>query len=469
VLDFEKQTITLVPTLPSSSLPAPQPPSSPGKRVVRVHQPEQAQTTVGITHRDLAADSLGYSLLLAARVIAAVYGGKSLNEAFLLLDTEPTVASVAARDVAYGALRNNGRGEFILGRLMTHPLKHAETQALLLAALYRLETRPNAAPMVVSQAVTAAGELSGGAFKGVVNGVLRNFLGQRERLFAELQHDDVAYFQHPAWWLARLRRVYPDDWRNIAAADNAPPPMTLRVNTRRISVDDYLGQLQAAEIAAEPMGSVALRLVKPLPVHRLPGFHAGLVSVQDAGAQRAAEWLDPAPGDYILDACAAPGGKTSHLLERADADVLALDIDAARAPRITKNLKRLGLTAKVRVADCLAVEQWWDGRQFDAILADAPCSAVGVARRHPDIKMLRRESDIRKLAHTQSLILDALWPLLKPGGKLLYATCSVFVEENAAQIDAFLVRWTDARRVGQEQWLPNERNDGFYYALLQKT
>ncbi|MDR2788156.1 MAG: 16S rRNA (cytosine(967)-C(5))-methyltransferase RsmB [Candidatus Accumulibacter sp.] len=417
----------------------------------------------------LDASSLGYSLLLAARVLVLVHAGKSLNEAFSLLAGEPDAARAAARDAIYGTLRSHGRGEFILGRLMKQPLTHAETQALLLAALYRLETRLEAAPMVVDQAVAAAGELTNGALKGVVNGVLRNFLRQRERLLTELRQDDVAYFQHPAWWLSRLRRAYPEDWQGIVAADNGPPPMTLRVNARRISVDDYLGKLQAAGIVAKPAGAVGLMLETPQPVNRLPGFTEGWVSVQDAGAQRAAELLDPAAGERILDACAAPGGKAAHLLERAEADLLALDIDAARMLRVENNLKRLGLTAGMRVADCLAVERWWDGRRFDAILADVPCSASGVARRHPDIKALRRESDIRRLAHAQAAILDALWPTLKSGGRLLYATCSVFVEENAAQTDAFLARWTDARRIAQERCLPNRENDGFYYALLRKT
>jgi 16S rRNA (cytosine967-C5)-methyltransferase len=407
--------------------------------------------------------------LLAARVLAPVLAGRSLGEALDLLAGEPAAARAAARDAAYGVLRGGGRGEFILGRLMARPLGHGEAQALLLAALYRLETRPGAEPMVVDQAVAAAGELAGGAFKGVVNGVLRNFLRQRERLLAELRRDDAAHFQHPAWWLARLRRAYREDWPRIVAAGNGPPPMTLRVNARRISVDAYLGELRAAGIEAKPVGGAGLRLATPLPVDRLPGFAEGWVSVQDAGAQRAAGLLDPVAGARVLDACAAPGGKTAHLLERADLDMLALDIDAARARRIEDNLGRLGLAADVRVGDCLAADRWWDGRPFDAILADAPCSASGVARRHPDIKRLRRESDIRKFARAQAAILDALWPLLKPGGKLLYATCSVFVEENDAQIDAFLARWTDARRLVQERWLPNDDNDGFYYALLRKT
>ena len=201
----------------------------------------------------------------------------------------------------------------------------------------------------------------------------------------------------------------------------------------------------------------------------MPGFFAGDVSVQDGGAQRAAELLAPSPGARVLDACAAPGGKTAHLLEIAEVDLLALDIDAARTRRIDANLQRLGLTASVKVADCLDVKRWWDGRPFDAILADVPCSASGVVRRHPDIKQLRRESDIRNLVHSQAAILDALWSLLKPGGKLLYATCSVFPEENSAQIDAFLVRQTGALRVLEEQLLPQQENDGFYYALLRKA
>lgn len=411
---------------------------------------------------------MGYSLLLGARVLAAVYGGKSLTEALLLLADELPVARSAAQDIAYGVLRRYGWGEFILGRLMARPLSHGETQALLLAALYRLDTRPDAAPMVVDQAVAASGELTGGALKGVVNGVLRSFLRQRESLLMALAKDDVAHHRHPSWWLARLRRGYPDRWQDIVAVANRPPPMTLRVNRRCASVADYQTRLASAGIVAQVVGESGLVLDKPIGVEFLPGFSDGCVSVQDAGAQRAAALLDPAPGSRVLDACAAPGGKTAHLLERADLDLLALDIDAIRTRRIEENLQRLHLCARTKVADCLDVRQWWDGKPFDAILADVPCSASGVGRRHPDIKVLRRESDIRRLVHTQAAILDTLWPLLKPGGSLLYATCSVFVEENSAQIDAFLVRQPDAQRVLEEQWLPQDSNDGFYYALLQK-
>ncbi len=461
----------LVPLLSSSSIP-----SSPasGKRIVRVRRPDGRGTPASnsgdttATSR-LARDSLGYSLLLGARVLASVHAGKSLNDALSLLAEEQSAARAAAQDLAYGVLRRYGWGEFLLGRLMSRPLTHAETQALLLAALYRLDTRPDAAPMVVDQAVAAAGELAGGGLKGVVNGVLRNFLRQRESLLAAAKQDEVARYWFPPWWLTRLRRTYRDGWQDIVAAGNTPPPMTLRVNRRRCSVGDYRERLAGLGMLAVPVGSCGLTLEKPVAVDVLPGFFDGWVSVQDAGAQRAAELLAPESGSRVLDACAAPGGKTAHLLEAADLDLLALDIDPARTRRIEDNLKRLGLTARVEAADCLALPQWWDGRPFDAILADVPCSASGVVRRHPDIKVLRRESDIRRLVHTQAAILDTLWSVLRPGGRLLYATCSVFVEENSAQIDAFLVRQPDAQRLVEEPWLPGENNDGFYYALLRKA
>jgi 16S rRNA (cytosine967-C5)-methyltransferase len=444
-------------------------PSRPTSRIVRVRKAAAPAASSPSASGALADDSLGWSLLLAARVLVQVFSGRSLSEALLLLSRELPAARAAAQDVAYGVLRRHGRGEFILGRLMSRPVTHPEAQALLLGALYRLESRPDSSPMVVDQAVAAAGELAAGAFKGLVNGVLRNYLRQRDELLVAIDADDVARYQHPAWWLARLRRAHGEHWQAIAAIGNSQPPMTLRVNPRRANRADYLARLAAAGLAASPVGRHGLILDKPAPVEALPGFFDGVVSVQDAGAQRAAELLAPAPGSRVLDACAAPGGKTAHLLELAELDLLALDIDAGRTQRIDENLQRLGLQATLKVADCSAVGRWWDGRPFDAILADVPCSASGVVRRHPDIKQLRRESDIRRFAHTQAAILDALWPVLKPGGTLLYATCSVFTEENSAQIDAFLVRQPGVVRVHEEQLLPCQENDGFYYALLRKA
>lgn len=416
----------------------------------------------------LPKDSLGWTLLLAARVLATVHGGRSLAEGLPALADELPATRAAVQEIVYGVLRQFARGPAILGRLMTKPLMHAETQALLQAALYRLETRPDATHTVVDQAVRAAGELAGGVFKGLVNGVLRSFLRQRDTLLQQLAGNDEVRFQHPSWWLARAQRMYPDQWPTMMAAGNGLPPMTLRVNRRHGTRDDYLRRLAEAGLEARAVGVSGAMLATPVPVEQLPGFSLGDVSVQDAGAQRAAELLVPSNGLRVLDACAAPGGKTAHLLELADLDLLALDIDAQRARRVEDNLRRLNLQATVKVADCAIVADWWDGRPFDAILADVPCSASGVVRRHPDIKHLRRESDIRRFAATQAAILDALWPLLQPGGRILYATCSVFAEENGGQIDAFLYRHPDAARMSEEQLLPDAEHDGFYYALLVK-
>jgi len=411
---------------------------------------------------------MALSLLLAARLIAAVRGGSSLTQALAALDKQAPEARAAAQDVAFGSLRCYGRGEFILRRLLARALPHAEIEALLLGAFFRLQTRPGAAHLVVDQAVTAAGELAGGAFKGLVNGVLRNFLRQQEELQAAMAADEEARYQHPQWWVRRLRRAYPEQWQAIVGAGNQQAPMTLRINPRRGSLTDYLVRLQVSGLAARQVGTHALLLREPIAFHLLPGFSEGLLSIQDAGAQRAAELLAPIAGERILDCCAAPGGKTAHLLETADVDLLAVDIDPVRSARIEENLRRLGLLAKVRVADCRTADGWWDGRPFDAILADVPCSASGVVRRHPDIKYLRRESDIRQFVRLQGELLDRLWPLLKPGGRLLYATCSVFAEENDGQIDAFLFRQADAQRMTSARLLPDNDHDGFYYALLHK-
>ncbi|MDR0776255.1 MAG: 16S rRNA (cytosine(967)-C(5))-methyltransferase RsmB [Azonexus sp.] len=414
----------------------------------------------------LPSDSLAFALLQAARIHLAVLAGQSLAEG--QLGRIEAVARPAVQDLVYGSLRRYGRGDFLLGRLLSHPLVAEEIRCLLLVALYRLETRPEAAHTVVDQAVRAAGELAGGRFGGLVNGVLRNYLRRETELLTALSTDPLASSQHPAWWLAELQRAYPGDWSAIVAAGNTPPPMALRVNPRRGSRAEYLERLAAEDIAARPLGEAGLALDRPLPVERLPGFAAGLVSVQDPGAQRAAELFDPAPGSRVLDACAAPGGKTAHLLERADIDLLALDLKPARCRRVTANLERLGLNAAVLAADCARPDRWWDGRPFDAILADVPCTASGVVRRHPDAKWLRRAEDIASFAASQARILDALWPLLRPGGKLLYATCSLFPAENGEQVARFLARQPLARRCHEEQLLPTAEHDGFYYCLLNK-
>lgn len=418
-------------------------------------------------HAALPPDSLAFALLAAAQSVAAVIGGQSLADG--LLQKAPAAVRPAVQDLVYGTLRQFGRGDFLLARLLQKPLSLTEVRALLLTALFRLQQRPETAHTVVDQAVAAAATLAGGRFKNLVNAVLRNFLRQRETLEAAIAADAVASTQHPAWWLDRLRQDWPQQCAAIIAADNGQAPMALRVNRRRLTRDAWLSEMALAGISGQASGADGVLLDKPQPVERLPGFAAGLVSVQDLGAQRAAPLLAPQPGSRVLDACAAPGGKTAHLLELADLDLVALDLKAARCRRIEDNLSRLGLSATVKVADCIDTKNWWDGRPFDAILADVPCTASGVVRRHPDAKWLRRESDIASFAATQARLLDALWPLLRGGGKLLYVTCSLFAAENSEQMRDFLRRHPDAGRIDEIQLLPDAEHDGFYYCLLHKA
>lgn len=398
------------------------------------------------------------SLRAAAPAVAAVLAGRTPDA--LLADVTPALRP-AVLDLTFTTLRDHGRGDFLLGRLLEKPLKDKTAQALLLIALARLERRPEEAHTLVDQAVTAAGK----PFKGLVNAVLRNFLRRRDELLAAAEADEVAHWRHPRWWLETLRAAYPDQWQDIAAAGNSHPPLCLRVNARRPPTEPLDGQ---------PLGDGAILLAKPVPVERIPGFREGRVSVQDWGAQQAARLLDVRDGLRVLDACAAPGGKTAHLLELADLDLTALELDATRARRIAENLDRLGLRANIKIGDARRPRDGWDGRAFDRILADVPCSASGVARRHPDIKWLRRAEDVAAFAQTQALILDALWPMLAPGGKMLFCTCSVFPEENGEQVRGFVARHPDARRLPtgstdpELQLLPAATHDGFYYALLEK-
>jgi 16S rRNA (cytosine967-C5)-methyltransferase len=412
------------------------------------------------------------ALRAAAEALAAVGAGQTPDG---LLARLPAHLRPAALDLAFTALRDCGRGDFLLGRLLEKPLKDREARALLLVALARLERRPTEAHTVVDQAVAAAGGIARGRFKGLVNAVLRNFLRRRDELLAAADADAVARWRHPAWWLDVLRQAYPAQWEEIATAGNSHPPMCLRVNRRhRAAGADFAAELARAGIAARALDPWALLLDKPVPVERIPGFRQGRASVQDWGAQRAAALLDVQDGMRVLDACAAPGGKAAHLLELADLDLTALEVDADRAARIGENLDRLGLAATVKVADAARPGDWWDGRPFARILADVPCSASGVARRHADIKWLRRPADVAGFARAQAAILDALWPTLAPGGKMFYCTCSVFPAENGEQVRAFVMRHADARRLptggaaDELQLLPGPDHDGFYYALLRK-
>ncbi|MDT3671537.1 MAG: 16S rRNA (cytosine(967)-C(5))-methyltransferase RsmB [Aromatoleum sp.] len=423
----------------------------------------------------LAPESLAFALSQAADLVAAVLDGRNLTDAYEQWlgrhPQWPDGTRGAVRDLAWGTLRDYGRGDLVLRELLHKPLPPS-LHALLLVALYRLATRPEQAHTIVDQAVEAAAVQAPG-LKGVVNGVLRNRLRDADAFQRRQDSDPVARYRHPDWWIRRMRTSYPEQWEAALEAGNQRPPMAVRVNPRRASVETVEAEFRAEGIGCRRVANDALVLDCPTAVAALPGFAAGRVSVQDAGAQWTGAWLDLADEQRVLDACAAPGGKAAQILESADVELVALELDPTRVRRINENLARLALTADVKTVDCRRVDEWWDGRPFDRILADVPCSASGVARRHPDIKWLRRREDIPRFAAQQAEILEALWPTLAIGGKLLYVTCSVFDEENKLQIDRFLARHPDAQRevIGnrpEQQLLPNADHDGFFYALLRK-
>jgi|APFre7841882724_1041349.scaffolds.fasta_scaffold00007_3 16S rRNA (cytosine967-C5)-methyltransferase len=414
--------------------------------------------------------ALSESLAGAAHAVAAVLGGASLSAA--PVSTGRRSLDAAVQDLSYATLRDYGVGEALLARLVHRPISDAGVRALLLVALRELTTGRAADYAVVSQAVEAAERMGLARAKGLVNGVLRNYLRGRQALDRAVLESEPARFRHPQWWIDRLRRDHPDRWQAILEAGNGHPPMTLRVNVRRTSVAAYAARLVETGVAARPVGPTALRLDHARPVADLPGFADGEVSVQDAAAQRAAGLLDLEPGQRVLDACAAPGGKAAHILESADVELLALDADPARSARIAAGFARLGLRGEVRTADAGEPASWHDGRPFQRILLDAPCTASGVVRRHPDIKWLRRDADVAAFARQQDRLADALWQVLAPDGRMLYATCSVFREENADRIDAFRARHADATALpvaGGAECLPDEEHDGFFYALLAKS
>ncbi|MBE0474805.1 16S rRNA (cytosine(967)-C(5))-methyltransferase RsmB [Rhodoferax sp.] len=426
-------------------------------------------------------------LQASARVLQAILGGASGTAAIGAVDA---ALRPGVQALSFAVLRSLGRAQ-ALRRLLAPRKPSAQVDALLCSALALLSQDSDApydAFTLVNQTVEAAKKTPTLRQQaGFINACLRRFLREQADLLAQTAHDPVARWNHPAWWLARMQVEWPAQWQAILQANNAQAPMVLRVNTRRISLADYLEKLQAAGLAAQPLGLAGVVLQHASAVQQIPGFADGLVSVQDSAAQWAAPLLltglrGQAPLQ-VLDACAAPGGKTAHLLEFANVAVTALDIDAERCQRVHDNLQRLGLNARVVAADAADLPSWWQGQPFDAILLDAPCSGSGVVRRHPDIRWLRRATDVAQLAKQQARLLAVLWPLLKPGGRLLYATCSVFRAEGQDQIEAFLGNNNNATLLpspghllpGQvAQWPgvddnPNREHDGFYYALLEKS
>jgi 16S rRNA (cytosine967-C5)-methyltransferase len=414
----------------------------------------------------------------AVLIISQVLSGRNLNQVLSeVMSTLPDLTSQqrgALQDLSYGTLRFYGQLEKVLDALLNKPIQDTQIRYLLLVALYQLEYSKAAQHAVVDFAVNAVRKRNPAA-SGLVNAILRNFLRQKNALLREAARTEVGRYSYPQWWINEVKSQYGEHAEAILLAGNQHPPMTLRVNQKKSTTAEYLLLLTQNDIPARIIEPDAILLAHPLSVEKLPGFMGGLVSVQDAGAQYAARFLDVHDGMRVLDACAAPGGKSAHLLESAQIQLVALDKDALRLQRVKENMQRLQLGATLLTGDAAQPADWWDGQTFQRILADVPCSATGVVRRHPDIKWLRRPSDIENFALQQQQILGALWPLLDAGGKLLYVTCSIFGRENQQVINAFLSHQPDATQLAlavhgmrQGQLLPNDQHDGFFYALLHK-
>ncbi|RDH83313.1 MAG: 16S rRNA (cytosine(967)-C(5))-methyltransferase [endosymbiont of Escarpia spicata] len=427
------------------------------------------------------------SRAVAARILKEVLGGHSLSEASarLLPQLEDPKDRGLAQELCYGVMRWHPQLEALTRQLLKKPLKpkDLDIQALLFIGLYQLLYLRVADHAAVHESAGAAERLGKRWAVGLVNGVLRAFQRQQEALLAKVDADPAVRYRMPAWLLQRIQQHWPQNWQETVEALNSRPPMSLRVNQQLGSRDDYLQKLAENGIGAQIIEATRSGIVldQPLDVGSLPGFDDGLVSVQDGGAQLAAELLDPKPGELVLDACAAPGGKSGHLLELAQGlQLTALDVDGRRLLRVQENLERLGFSATLDEGDAAAPSGDWSAQAYDRILLDVPCSSTGVIRRHPDIKFLRREEDIAPLVELQRSILTAIWPLLKPGGRLLYATCSILPEENEQQVAAFLAAEESARECGIDapwgeacalgrQIRPGDASmDGFYYACLEK-
>jgi 16S rRNA (cytosine967-C5)-methyltransferase len=429
---------------------------------------------------------LWQQLQAVAEVLQAIRSGVSGTAA--MAQVAPALRP-GVQALLFHVLRSLGRAQE-LRHLLAKRAPPPPADALLCTALalaWHEQDAPYETFTLVNQTVEAAKKNAATrAQASFINACLRRFLRERDELVAATHKNPLAVWNHPKWWIELLKKDWPSQWQRILAANNQHAPMTLRVNTRRSTVSAYLQTLEQAGMAAVATGDSGVILAQPRPVFDLPGFAEGVVSVQDGAAQQATPLLlaglHSEKALRVLDACAAPGGKTAHLLEYADCDVTALDVDAQRCVRITQTLDRLQLKATVLTADAAQVATWWDGQLFDAVLLDAPCSASGIVRRHPDIRWLRRETDIAQLALIQARLLKALWPVVKPGGRLLYCTCSVFKAEGQAQIQTFLARNTEATLLAspghlmpfngaKEDLVPDNspsEHDGFYYALLEK-
>ncbi|MCG9666114.1 16S rRNA (cytosine(967)-C(5))-methyltransferase RsmB [Vibrio mediterranei] len=408
--------------------------------------------------------------------------GQSLSSALPLGQQQVKPRDQALlQEICFGALRILPRLESVASELMDKPLKGKQRvfHHLILVGIYQIGHMRIPAHAAVGETVEATKTLKGPRLRGLINAVLRNYQRNQEQLDEISVSHNAGKYGHPSWLLKLLQESYPQQWETIVEANNTKAPMWLRVNHQHLNRDDYQALLknEGIDSTAHSGALDALKLAAPCDVNNLPGFDKGWVSVQDAAAQLSINYLEPKDGELILDCCAAPGGKTAHILERTkDSQVVAIDCDETRLKRVHDNLKRLQLQAKVVCGDARTPSEWWQGEQFDRILLDAPCSATGVIRRHPDIKWLRRADDIEALAELQREIFDAMWQQLKVGGTLVYATCSITPQENKEQVKAFLARTDNAQLIDSDidnpgrQILPGEEDmDGFYYAVLKKA
>lgn len=434
----------------------------------------------------LKPDSLSYQLIGAAQAVAQVLNGVALPQAINHIVMASDAASSnrgAIQDLSYRTMRQLGRTEALIDAMTTKAPQPALLHSLLCCALALIveedsSLHPYAEFTVVDQAVHAAAAHPEIAHaKNMVNALLRRFLRERQTLLTRVLQLPSARWNYPQWWIDSCKSAYPNDWQAILNAGNVAPPLTLRINQRKTSISAYLALLQEHGIPAQAIGPYAIRLGQALPVQQIPRFFDGWVSVQDAAAQLATPLLDVQDGMRVLDACAAPGGKTGHLLETAHIDLLALDVDPKRLAKVAENGERLQLTAQLLQGDA-SQQDWWDGQPFDRILADVPCTASGIVRRHPDIRWLRRKTDTAQLATLSARILDNLWMMTKPGGKLLFVTCSIWPQESEAQAAAFAHRHQAQRLTAPGQLLPAATSegeedvakyDGLFFALFQKN
>jgi 16S rRNA (cytosine967-C5)-methyltransferase len=443
---------------------------------------------------DSSSLPLSELILATARNVQAVMAGQSLTES---LAQTPADRRAAAQALASHSMRQLGLAQAIRSHMVSRTPSDALFDAILLVSISLLETAMASqaavagertvpahwpvydAHTVVNQAVNAVGSQRRlQPFKALLNGVLRRYGRERDKIRSAVLTDPQARWNYPNWWIRRLRKAYPDAWQAVLEAANVPAPMMLRVNKRKISPGAFLETLKGVGLAGRCIDDAAVLLETPRPVEQVPGFKEGFFSVQDAAAQQAALLLDAQPGMRVLDACAAPGGKTAHILERADVSLCALDVDEKRLARVGENLSRLSLMSdkvSLQCANAASLNAWWDGLHFDCVLADVPCTASGVVRRHPDIRWLRREADIARTVALQASILDALWTTVKPGGKMLYVTCSVFPQEGELQAKHFQTTHSNAELLPSPgQILPagydgtKGLHDGFFFALFAK-